>query len=790
MELDEVEPVEPLVFESFYWGLISAISLNLGSVIGVTCLPGQKVRAVLMSFGGGALLFALSIELFGSVLHHSEAENTTLPVWIMEGSAVVGGLFFASLNHALNDLGADLRKPSTTKGRFARLRALLMRRLAVRLWKIPFFSVLSLDELKDLIQSAMYKERFRVGDIIISDDSGDKAIFFVLSGEVRLQIYGKEDSFFPTLRRPTSQMSMASETAPGSQDACFEFIGPGGAPRPQQTLEVPPHEWLLGPNQIFGDMTVLTGSYLRCVAVANKPTKLLVLPGHEVARLLEVNSAVRDQVSMRAVERLKQVAELQHLPDHSLASLSARCTLVRYQKGDVVFNGAVNEHTPIICLVLGSIEMSYQESGKRRVVHASRLFCAEHLRSGRVGRHFRAKALEPSSALIISRTDINIVMAQGGTTLYMEDLHDEAPEHEIPGSCMTLPGQVEEPSPQHSPSDRTDTGETKEDFQRRKPRSWSHLGWDDPEDSSSDEESLKIPKLGLSAALPIGQVTDMDLAEQEMDLMDLAGNSSRRSSSKRSCVPDSEKDNMSLGLPTPSSASRAVRQAEADFAGGPAKKLATLVAASPSSAVVGKMSPTTSDDHSHGHSHGHGHSHHLVNNAAKHRAVMVWLGILIDAVPESLVIGIIINKSAVGGDDADQSRRAAAAALPFVMGVFISNLPEAMSSSGSMKAHGMKVRSILLMWLATTALTAAGSALGAVVLFPPGAALSASTSEAALTIVAVEGLAAGAMLTMIAQTMMPEAFEQGGDVVGLSCLAGFLCALSVKLIPLGDAGGH
>ena len=44
-------------------------------------------------------------------------------------------------------------------------------------------------------------------------------------------------------------------------------------------------------------------------------------------------------------------------------------------------------------------------------------------------------------------------------------------------------------------------------------------------------------------------------------------------------------------------------------------------------------------------------------------------------------------------------------------------------------------------------------------------------------------LAAGAMLTMIAETMLPEAFEQGGGpIVGLSTLAGFLAALLVKLI--------
>jgi zinc transporter ZupT len=46
----------------------------------------------------------------------------------------------------------------------------------------------------------------------------------------------------------------------------------------------------------------------------------------------------------------------------------------------------------------------------------------------------------------------------------------------------------------------------------------------------------------------------------------------------------------------------------------------------------------------------------------------------------------------------------------------------------------------------------------------------------------IEGVAAGAMLTMIAETMLPEAFEHGGGtIVGLSTLAGFLASMSVKL---------
>jgi len=286
------------------------------------------------------------------------------------------------------------------------------------------------------------------------------------------------------------------------------------------------------------------------------------------------------------------------------------------------------------------------------------------------------------------------------------------------------------------------------------------LGWDVP----AGQEDVSLQNLARLNTMPMGQITDLELEEHQQDLV--SQQPGQRSSSKQS------------------------QRSKVSFRVGRGEALPMQVD-SPSSAqetslhVEPHLSPNgceevpTELDGGHGHGHGQGHS----MNPGRHRAVMIWLGILIDAVPESLVIGIIINQSAVGGDSsADRSSRAAAAALPFVIGVFLSNLPESMSSSGSMKQHGMRVSTIVLMWLTTTILTAVGACLGAV-LFPP--ALSGDHA-AELAVVSVEGLAAGAMLTMIAQTMMPEAFEQGGDIVGLSCLAGFLCALSVKLIPIGS----
>ncbi len=147
---------------------------------------------------------------------------------------------------------------------------------------------------------------------------------------------------------------------------------------------------------------------------------------------------------------------------------------------------------------------------------------------------------------------------------------------------------------------------------------------------------------------------------------------------------------------------------------------------------------------------------------AKGVALAIWLGILLDGIPESLIIGML-TASVTG------------MSLSFVTGVFMANLPEAMSSAVGMRKSGMSFLRILWMWGSLCLFTGLGAVLG-VLLFP-----AHPTGAAFYWIAGIEGLAAGAMLTMIAETMLPEAFEQGGAIVGFSTLMGFLTALVVKL---------
>ncbi len=126
----------------------------------------------------------------------------------------------------------------------------------------------------------------------------------------------------------------------------------------------------------------------------------------------------------------------------------------------------------------------------------------------------------------------------------------------------------------------------------------------------------------------------------------------------------------------------------------------------------------------------------------------IWLGLLLDGVPESLVIG----------GTADALR------VSFVVGIFLSNYPEALSSSVGMREQEYSWRSISLLWGTVVLVTGIGAAIGSVVF------QKASANVFAI----VEGLAAGAMLTVITQTMMPEALHRSGSFVGLAALAGFL----------------
>lgn len=131
----------------------------------------------------------------------------------------------------------------------------------------------------------------------------------------------------------------------------------------------------------------------------------------------------------------------------------------------------------------------------------------------------------------------------------------------------------------------------------------------------------------------------------------------------------------------------------------------------------------------------------------------IAVGALLDGIPESIVIGV----SMIAGGTVSWVA---------VVAIFLSNVPEGLSSSAGMKKSGHSARYVFGLWSAIALVSGISSFIGYTVF--------AGTSPE--LIAATQAVAAGAILAMIADTMIPEAFEVAHDFAGLITVAGFLAA--------------
>ena len=105
--------------------------------------------------------------------------------------------------------------------------------------------------------------------------------------------------------------------------------------------------------------------------------------------------------------------------------------------------------------------------------------------------------------------------------------------------------------------------------------------------------------------------------------------------------------------------------------------------------------------------------------------------------------------------------------IAVVIAVFLSNIPEYLAASAGMKRDGRSVGYVLCLWSLVVVASVVSAALGYGLLGGAGETTLAFT----------ETFAAGEVLTMLADTMVPEAVEHAGSAVGLACVTGFACSL-------------
>ena len=135
------------------------------------------------------------------------------------------------------------------------------------------------------------------------------------------------------------------------------------------------------------------------------------------------------------------------------------------------------------------------------------------------------------------------------------------------------------------------------------------------------------------------------------------------------------------------------------------------------------------------------------------------LGIILDGIPESIVIGLGIFE---GGK----------VSLAMLVAVFISNLPEAIAGTTGMKAGGWKNKKIILLWIFIAVVCAFASVAGF--------SLFSGASETWLAF--IQAFAGGAILMVLANSMIPESYEHGGKLTGLFMVLGFFISVTMVIL--------
>ncbi|MHB1442993.1 MAG: ZIP family metal transporter [Candidatus Humimicrobiaceae bacterium] len=137
----------------------------------------------------------------------------------------------------------------------------------------------------------------------------------------------------------------------------------------------------------------------------------------------------------------------------------------------------------------------------------------------------------------------------------------------------------------------------------------------------------------------------------------------------------------------------------------------------------------------------------------------IVLGASLDGIPESIALGLsLLEQNGIG--------------LLMLAAIFLSNLPESISSIGDLRKEGFSTKKIYFMW----SIVSMGSMVAAILSFIFLKNINLNMRGI------IESFASGAILAMLADSMMPEAYEEGGYLIGFLTMLGFLTAFILSKV--------
>jgi ZIP family zinc transporter len=151
--------------------------------------------------------------------------------------------------------------------------------------------------------------------------------------------------------------------------------------------------------------------------------------------------------------------------------------------------------------------------------------------------------------------------------------------------------------------------------------------------------------------------------------------------------------------------------------------------------------------------------HEIAPSSQSSLLIPMVLAIILDGVPESIVIGLGIFKEG-------------AVSLPMLVAVFLSNLPEAIAGTIGMKASGWSKLKIITLWVVIVLVCGLATVAGSTLF----------TGVSVRWLAFIQAFAGGAILLMLANSMMPEAYEHGGKLAGIFTVLGFFVSVAIIVL--------
>ena len=246
---------DSLAVQAFGFGILSASSLPLGALVALLWIPKQRTVAVMMAFGGGALLAALTIDLVGDALEKGEFYPLAL-------GCIVGGILFVVLNQAVNKRGGFLRKVATTVNHLKRQKMQYFISIFEKMSQIPLFHQLPPEEIHTLIHYVSRRKYKKGRTIIRQDDPGD-SLFIIEAGEVDIIDEKNNSKKIATLKN----------------------------------------------NDVLGEMALVTGEPRSFSAIAATETKVFLILKEHFDRLLEASPILSEEVKKLVSSRISDLQE-------------------------------------------------------------------------------------------------------------------------------------------------------------------------------------------------------------------------------------------------------------------------------------------------------------------------------------------------------------------------------------------------------------------------------------------------------------------------------------------------